>query len=254
MLSYSIPDIKQNISDFATGNNINNLSSVLRELKIPLPPLNIQQKIVDEIEKIEKKTKLFEEEIHSNKNEIHSLLKALYDGADQKIRLSDSTVFSLSIGRRVLNSDLSVDGKFPVYSANVFQPFGYIDRLLINDFNRASVLWGIDGDWMTNVIANNTPFYPTDHCGFIRVLKESVIIEKYLAFALSEEGKTLGFSRTKRLPSIDRVEGITIPYLNLKTSKQIVAQIEELEKQIAEVQKVIDASTELKNAVLKKYL
>lgn len=116
MLSYSIPDIKQNISDFATGNNINNLSSVLRELKIPLPPLNIQQKIVDEIEKIEKKTKLFEEEIHSNKNEIHSLLKALYDGADQKIRLSDSTVFSLSIGRRVLNSDLSVDGKFPVYS------------------------------------------------------------------------------------------------------------------------------------------
>ncbi len=247
------PDIKQNISDFATGNNINNLSSVLRELKIPLPPLNIQQKIVDEIEKIEKKTKLFEEEIHSNKNEIHSLLKALYDGADQKIRLSDSTVFSLSIGRRVLNSDLSVDGKFPVYSANVFQPFGYIDRLLINDFNRASVLWGIDGDWMTNVIANNTPFYPTDHCGFIRVLKESVIIEKYLAFALSEEGKTLGFSRTKRA-SIDRVEGITIPLPKFKDQQEIVAQIEELEKQIAEVQKVIDASTELKNAVLKKYL
>lgn len=225
----------------------------IKTIQIPLPPLEIQQKIVDEIEKIEKKTKLFEEKIHSNKNEIHSLLKALYDSAAQKIRLSDSTVFSLSIGRRVLNSDLSVDGKFPVYSANVFQPFGYIDRLLINDFDKASVLWGIDGDWMTNVIAHNTPFYPTDHCGFIRVLKESIISEKYLAFALNEEGKTFGFSRTKRA-SIDRVEGITIPLPKFKDQQEIVAQIEELEKQITEAQKAIDASTELKNAVLKKYL
>lgn len=229
------------------------MNNVMAEIQIPLPPLEIQQKIVDEIEKIEKKTKLFEEEIHSNKNEIHSLLKALYDGAAQKIRLSDSTVFSLSIGRRVLNSDLNVDGKFPVYSANVFQPFGYIDRLLINDFDKASVLWGIDGDWMTNVIAHNTPFYPTDHCGFIRVLKESIISEKYLAFALNEEGKTFGFSRTKRA-SIDRVEGITIPLPKFKDQQEIVAQIEELEKQITEAQKAIGASTELKNAVLKKYL
>lgn len=225
----------------------------VKKVKIPLPPIDIQQKIVDEIEKVEKKMKLFEEEIHSNKNEIHSLLKALYDGAIQKIRLSDSTVFSLSIGRRVLNSDLSIDGKFPVYSANVFQPFGYIDRLLINDFGKASVLWGIDGDWMTNVIAHNNPFYPTDHCGFIRILKENIITEKYLAFALNEEGKIFGFSRTKRA-SIDRIEGITIPLPEFKDQQSIVAQIEELEKQIDEAQKSIDASAELKNAVLKKYL
>lgn len=249
-----LKSIQNNIYDLQKGNAQSHVYiDDIKKVRIPLPPIEIQQKIVAEIEKIEKKTKLFEEEIHSNKNEIHRLLKALYDGAAQKIRLSDSTVFRLSIGRRVLNSDLSVDGKFPVYSANVFQPFGYIDRLLINDFDRASVLWGIDGDWMTNVIANNTPFYPTDHCGFIRVLKESVIIEKYLAFALNEEGKTFGFSRTKRA-SIDRVEGITIPLPKFKDQQEIVAQIEELEKQIAEAQKAIDASTELKNAVLKKYL
>lgn len=242
------------LTPYITGQNVPKLNqSNLNNIKIPLPPLEIQQKIVDEIEKIEKKTKLFEEEIHSNKNKIHSLLKALYDGAAQKIRLSDSTVFSLSIGRRVLNSDLSVDGKFPVYSANIFQPFGYIDRLLINDFDKASILWGIDGDWMTNVIANNTPFYPTDHCGFIRVLKENIIIEKYLAFALNEEGKTLGFSRTKRA-SIDRVEGITIPLPKFEDQQEIVDQIEEFEKQIDEAQKIIDASIQQKQDILKKYL
>lgn len=247
------PDIRQNISDFATGNNINNLSSMLKELKIPLPPLDIQQKIVDEIDKIDKTVALSEERINSNKNEIHNLLKALYDGAVQKIRLSDSTVFNLSIGKRVLNSDLMVNGKIPVYSANVFQPFGYIDKMLISDFSKSSVLWGIDGDWMTNVIAENIPFYPTDHCGFIRILKENIIAEKYLAFALNKEGKTLGFSRSKRA-SIDRVEGITIPLPEFKDQQKKLFQIEKLEKQIDEAQKAIDASAELKNAVLKKYL
>ena len=208
--------------------------TTLFPVKVPLPPIDIQQKIVDEIEGIEKKTKLFEETIHSNKNEIHDLLKALYDGAVQKIRLSDSTVFSLSIGKRVLNSDLIANGKIPVYSANVFQPFGYIDKMLISDFNKSSVLWGIDGDWMTNVIAENIPFYPTDHCGFIRILKENIITEKYLAFALNKEGKILGFSRSKRA-SIDRVEGITIPLPEFKDQQKELSQIEKLENQIDEV-------------------
>ena len=240
------------LSAYITGQNVPKLNQKnLNEIQIPLPPIDIQQKIVDEIEEIEKKTKLFEETIHSNKNEIHDLLKALYDGAVQKIRLSDSTVFSLSIGRRVLNSDLIANGKIPVYSANVFQPFGYIDKMLISDFSKSSVLWGIDGDWMTNVIAENIPFYPTDHCGFIRILKENIITEKYLAFALNEEGKILGFSRSKRA-SIDRVEGITIPLPEFKKQEKALSQIEKLEKQIDEAQKAIDASAELKKCGFEK--
>lgn len=229
------------------------MNNVMAEIKLPLPPLDIQQKIVDEIDEIDKTIALSEERINSNKNEINRLLEGLYESTTQKIRLSDSTLFYLSIGRRVLNSDLMVNGKIPVYSANVFQPFGYIDKMLISDFTKSSVLWGIDGDWMTNVIAENIPFYPTDHCGFIRILKENIITEKYLAFALNEEGKILGFSRSKRA-SIDRVEGIAIPLPKFKDQQKAISQIVKLEKQIDEAQKAIDASAELKNAVLKKYL
>lgn len=225
----------------------------VKKVKIPLPPIDIQQKIVDEIDEIDKMITLSEEKINSNKNKINRLLDDLYENTIQKIRLGDSTLFNLSIGKRVLNSDLIVNGKIPVYSANVFQPFGYIDKMLISDFNKSSVLWGIDGDWMTNVIAKNIPFYPTDHCGFIRILKENIITEKYLAFALNKEGKILGFSRSKRA-SIDRVEGISIPLPEFKDQQKTISQIEKLEKQIDEAQKAIDASVELKNAVLKKYL
>ena len=106
---------------------------------------------------------------------------------------------------------------------------------------------------MTNIIAENTPFYPTDHCGVIRLLKENVITEKYLAYALEQEGKVFGFSRTKRA-SIDRISSITIPLPDFLHQQKIVAQIEELEKQIDEAQKIIDNSKFEKQKILEKYL
>ncbi len=226
---------------------------MVKPTKLPLPPLDIQQNIVDEIEKIEKETNQNQEKIDTSKKEIIKLLNGLYTNAVKKIRLSDISIFNLSIGKRVLNSELNPNGKIPVYSANVFEPFGYIDKLLINDFNKPSVLWGIDGDWMTNIIAENTPFYPTDHCGVIRLLKENVIAEKYLAYALEQEGKVFGFSRTKRA-SIDRISSITIPLPDFSHQQEIVAQIEELEKQIDEAQKIIDNSKFEKQKILEKYL
>lgn len=54
----------------------------------------------------------------------------------------------VSMVKRVLNKQLSPDAEVPVYSANVKEPFGYIDDLLITDFSVPSILWGIDGDWI----------------------------------------------------------------------------------------------------------
>lgn len=45
--------IKNAIINTSTGSNINNLSSSIEYVKIPLPPLDIQQKIVDECNKVD---------------------------------------------------------------------------------------------------------------------------------------------------------------------------------------------------------
>ena len=92
-------------------------------------------------------------------------------------------MFDVSIGKRVLNSQLSESGAIPVFSANVVEPFGYIDDLLIDDFSIPSVLWGIDGDWMTSYVPENKEFYPTDHCGVLRC-KTSAINPRYLSHIL----------------------------------------------------------------------
>ncbi len=228
-------------------------SDDIKKIKIPLPPIDIQQKIVAEVEKNEQKKKKIITKISVTNNKIYELLNNLYVSATSKIRLGDTSIFELSIGKRVLNSDLIEGGRYPVYSANVFEPFGYVNNLLINKFDTPSVIWGIDGDWMTNIIPANIPFYPTDHCGIIKILKKQFILEKYLAFALNNEGKQFGFSRTKRA-SIDRVSGITIPVPSFPEQQKIVAKIEKLEKQIVEAQAIIDNSKQQKQEILDKYL
>lgn len=144
------------------------------------------------------------------------------------VNLNDSNRFKLSIGRRVLNSELDANGKYPVFSANVKEPFGYIDKLLFNDFSEDSVLWGIDGDWMVNFISKEKPFYPTDHCGILRV-KDINIIPYYMAVALEAAGVEYGFSRTYRA-STERIANVAVPLPPKSIQQQIVSECEAEDK------------------------
>lgn len=131
------------------------------------------------------------------------------------------------------------DGSVPVYSANVIKPFGYIDELLITDFSVPSVLWGIDGDWMTNYMPENIEFYPTDHCGVLRC-KTSEVNPRYMAHLLDVEGAKMGFSRAYRA-SIDRVQGITFSVPARSVQDKTIEKIMEIEKHIREAEKKLEA-------------
>lgn len=144
------------------------------------------------------------------------------------IRL-DADDFDISIGKRVLSNEFVEDGDIPVYSANVTTPFGRINKLLITDFSKDSVLWGIDGDWMTNIIRKDNPFYPTDHCGVIRV-NSSDIEPYYLSMILEIVGKTYSFSRTNRA-SIERIKGVQIPLPAIDIQQQIVSECEKIDEE-----------------------
>ena len=107
-----------------------------------------------------------------------------------------------------------------------------IDRLLITDFSKNSVLWGIDGDWMVNYIKKDKPFFPTDHCGVMRV-DEKVLNPHFVMYMLEIAGRRAGFSRSYRA-SIDRIEGLSIPAVPLKEQNVIMKQVEEIERKIDE--------------------
>lgn len=237
----------------AHGNAQGNLSpDQVKEFQIPLPPLNIQEKIVSEIEVLEFEENKANEEIKKRNDKIENLFNQAESNAKTVLRLSDENIFSVSIGKRVLKNEFIENGKIPVYSANVIEPFGKIDKLLIEDFSKPSILWGIDGDWMVNHLPEDYPFYPTDHCGVLRVLDNS-INEKYLAFILEKEGKTIEFSRTKRA-SIDRIKGIKIAVPPIEEQEKIVEEIEKIELEIKNLYNELKEIPKLKEEILKNYL
>lgn len=158
----------------------------------------------------------------------------------------------MSIGKRVLNKQLVPDGTIPVYSANVTEPFGYIDELLITDFSVPSVLWGIDGDWMTGYMPESKEFYPTDHCGVLRC-RTSEVNPRYLVHILEVEGKKMGFSRSYRA-SIDRIRGISFSVPAIDRQNETIARVLELEQKISEAEKKLQEITKKQETAINSFL
>ena len=222
-------------------------------LKIPVPNDQIQQKLINEFSELQKKFVAAIKKVAQQKGKLDELFRVAYSKAEKSFKISDSDYFDISIGKRVLKRELSKDGSgIPVFSANVFQAFGKINKILLEDFKTPSVIWGIDGDWMVNCLPANYSFYPTDHCGVLRVKKDE-IHPKYLAWALGIEGERVRFSRTNRA-SMDSIRSLTIKAPSKTIQKKLIEEVEIIEKEITKAQVLISNIEKDKEKVIKKYL
>jgi restriction endonuclease S subunit len=134
----------------------------------------------------------------------------------------------------------------------VFEPFGHINERPFADFGIPSVLWGIDGDWMVNYIPAGVEFYPTDHCGVLRV-KTDEINPRCLAWALEQAGTREGFSRTLRA-STDRIKALTVRLPSKDNQDKVAAQVIEIETKIATKQAKLSELERRKSTILESYL
>ena len=228
----------------------------IKLLQVPDIDTSIQQQIVAECEKVDEEYNTSRMTIEEYKKKIAQVFERLdvitNVGGGVTFRLSNTAIFDISIGRRVLNSEVSPQYTIPVYSANVFEPFGMIDKLLIEDFSNPSILWGIDGDWMVNTMDAGMPFYPTDHCGVLRI-KTDDILPKYMAYLLEKEGKKAGFSRSYRA-SIDRIKSLSVQAAPIEEQRKALKEIEAYESEIAVAKLVLSACADKKKMILDKWL
>lgn len=228
-------------------------ASDIANIMIPLPPLEIQQQIVDECNIVDTALEEATTTILECKEKIEEAYNFLDEQSINQLKLSNKEIFNISIGRRIVNSEMSPDYEIPVYSANVFEPFGKINKLLIENFSIPSVIWGIDGDWMVNVIEANIPFYPTDHCGVLRIKQNNLIDAKYMAWLLNKEGQKVGFKRSYRA-SIDRIESLSVKIAPFTTQQNVLSKVSQYELKIIEAKNVINSCADRKRAILDKYL
>ena len=167
--------------------------------------------------------------------------------------MNDKSIFEVSIGKRVLKNEITNDGSgIPVYSANVFEPFGKINKTILEKFETASIIWGIDGDWMVNIIPANQPFYPTDHCGVIRVKGEYLSLH-YIASELLAIGKEKRFSRTFRA-STERIKDIRIQIPSEQLQIEFDKKVEGILSKINVIETDLSLVDNEKKQLLKKYL
>lgn len=225
----------------------------VRQYKLPNAPIDVQKKIVSECSKAEEQYQKCIDNISRLKDDMDSVLADSYSKSTTDLRLDNEQVFNLSIGRRVLKSELKKDGAYEVFSANVFEPFGRIDSSLLTDFSKPSVLWGIDGDWMVNYLQADRPFYPTDHCGVIKVLDENVILPKYLVYPLLKAGEHERFSRANRA-STERIKALTIRIPSIDIQKNTVTKVIEIENEINTLKQKMKECKYQKQVILDKYL
>ncbi|QQD21114.1 N-6 DNA methylase [Oceanospirillaceae bacterium ASx5O] len=228
--------------------------SFYENLKIPIPPMDIQNQIVAECEAVDQEVEQARKELGDSQNQIEQLFENASQQEMNSYRLSNDDNFEISIGKRVLKNEISEfsESGIPIYSANVFEPFGYIEKELLTDFSQPSVLWGMDGDWMVNYLPENEPFYPTDHCGVIRV-KVPALHPRFVAWALNKVGQENRFSRSNR-PSTERIKGLSISAPDIEVQNDVIRQVETLEARIKDAKKVIAESAERKETILNNYL
>lgn len=219
-------------------------SDDIKKIKIPLPPIDIQQKIVDEIEEVEKNNLVLEKNIQ--KLNTQKALAISSTTTFKQFRLGDLII--LEYGKALPKYERR-EGIYPVVGSNGID--GYHDSYMLEGPN---IIVGRKGSvGKINLIQNNCN--PIDTCYYVKI-KNNKLLDFYycyqLLLGLNLESLNVGMGPGGLNRNSAYAISVKIP--QLPEQQKIVAQIEDLEKQIAEAQAIIDNSKQQKQEILDKYL
>ena len=220
--------------------------SILRNLKIPLPPKDIQEKIVTEIEFLEKQEQKAAEQIEKQKQEIQILFKS----TQGKLKRLDE-VCELKAGNFVKAGDINKifsSNLYPCYGGNGLR--GYT-KTFTNDGQFSLV--GRQGALCGNVHLVSGKFHATEHA--LVVYPEKDVNTIWLHFQLV-------FMKLNQYATGTAQPGLSVMNLNpieillptIEEQNKIVVEIENIENKISELQEEIVLIPNKKELILKKYL
>lgn len=242
----------------------------LAPFPIPLPPKDIQEKIVNEIEVLEEKEKKHKEEIAKQKEQINKVVGQV-DSALVKLEEITSKIGSGATpkgGEGVYKlSGISFIRSQNVYDNSFLEKgLAYIDEVQAKKLNNVAVekndiLFNITGASIARSCVVEDKYLPArvnQHVSIIRV-NEKALPKYVMHMLISEVYKNklleIGDGATSREAITKaQLEEFKIPLPPISEQQKIVAQIEEIETKIAKLEKEITEIPKQKEAILKKYL
>ena len=242
--------LKHNITGSAQG-GIN--STNLKEIKIPLPPPQIQQQIVDECEAVDQGTNQAQRAITTAEREIEDKLQAV-ENADYEMKKLEDIAEELVAGGDVPKENFSQvkTDKFniPIF-ANGFKDKGLYGYTDIAKIEKPSITISARGT-LGYTEVRNEKFYP-----IVRLIVLTPNVDLVNIFYLKHVISRLDFTNSGSvIPqlTVPKMRSLYLPVPPLNIQQQFAAEVEQLEAKITEAQAVIDNATERKNAILARFL
>jgi type I restriction enzyme S subunit len=230
----------------------------LKNLKIPLPPLNIQKDIVKECSLIDDDVEKANENIKANKLKINNELKNIKGDV---IKLGE--IGKIKMCKRIFKEQTTGTGDIPFYKIGTFgkTPNAFIKQELFDEYKskfsypkKGDILISTSGTIGRIVVFNGKPAYFQDSNIVWIDNNEKIISNSYLNLVYKNINwlPSTGTTIARLYNKIIEETKITIP--SFKIQKEIVSKIQKLEIQINESKKVLDSASDKKKDILKKYL
>lgn len=221
----------------------------LAKVKIPLPPLDIQEKIVSEIELLEEEEQKALENINTLKNSINSMYKNNLDHKGEEKKLGD--ICQMKAGKFVKAGDINhkKEGKlYPCYGGNGLR--GYTKTFT---HEGQFSLIGRQGALCGNVHLVKGKFHATEHA--VVVAPNPDINTTWLHYQLIFLNLNQYATGTAQPGlSVMNLKPIQFSVPTLEEQQKIVAVIKQIESKIANLEQEMANIPTQKEAILKKYL
>ncbi|MDR1452368.1 MAG: restriction endonuclease subunit S [Candidatus Margulisbacteria bacterium] len=211
-------------------------------IPIPLPPLEIQQKIVSEIDVLEKKEAEAKEGMVSLRKSIDRVLETK---SAEKYKVGD--ILTLEYGA-ALPENNRIKGEFPVMGSN-----GIVGHHNEYSVKSPAIIVGRKGS-AGKITYIDKNCFPIDTAFYVKLIKNKYH-PKLIYFALQKAGLE-NLSGGTGVPGLNRnaVYSKTISLPPFSEQQKIVAKIEKIEAQIDKLRQQLASIPKQKEIILKNYL
>lgn len=242
----------KNIEKMSTGQSgqIELSPDTIAHIKIPIPPLDIQERIIAEIEAIEEQENKVRMNIDKYKQQNVNILNNI--NSLKKYNL-ETVAENLDYLRKPITKGYRENGTIPYYGASGV--IDYVSDYILDDYVLLVAEDGANLKSRTQPIAFTAEgkTWVNNHAHILK-FKDCCthkLIEYYLNNTEISEYITGQAQPKLNQTNLSRIK---VPVPSIKEQQKIVTEIEKLEQQISEAQKFVDSADEIKREILKKYL
>ena len=227
------------------------------EIKIPLPSLEVQQRIVDECDAVERETYQAHQTITAARQQIETLVSSVEKTStlNQVVdRISDIVNPNEESGGVCYVGLENIEGQTGTLLGDIQFDFSMI-KSNKNVFRRGDILYGKLRPNLNKVhLANIDGICSTDILVFRPCNPNLATFYKHYFLSRAFNSEVLKTVSGQQLPrtSWEKIERILVPPLDIP--EQLAAEVEQLEAKVTKAQAVINNATERKNDILTKYL